>query len=301
MITLAAHGAVTGETQTDSANYGWVFSVHGDIVPGALRFESHTFIGADLSGITFTASTSETDALLITKSFMTDPTIDLPPPTFSGQQFSLHACLFGLAEFDGVTSFTADGFDSQQIRVRLLRLLGLPMVMSFEFTYTLQTKSYTFTPSLETEFGCLSVYTHLLRDGSTITGIEIYGISFRFDVRGASLISVSNLDTSEYVITLPSFGLTVEPLGEAIASGHIYYPQEYWQMIALEVDVPPYGSGFSFLVRTFFSTSTGLLFDWAESTMAVTLALGSSVSVSSAVTIDTTGFSNWALSAQVSW
>lgn len=301
MLTLAAHGAVTGETQTDSANYGWVLSVHGVIIPQALRFESHTFLGADLSGITFTAPSSDTAALLIAKTFMTDPTIDLPPPAFSGQEFSIHATLFGLAEFRSVTSFTQDGFDRQQINVRLLRLFGLPLIMSFDFTYTLQTKSYGFTPSLETEFGCLSIYTNLLRDGNTITGVEIYGISFRLDVRGASLVSVSNLNTTEYVITLPVFGLIVEPLDDAIANGHIYYPQEYWQMIALEVDVPPYGSGFSFSVRTFFSTSTGLLFDWAESTMAVTLALGSSVSVSSAVTIDTTGFSNWALSARVSW
>ncbi len=301
MVTLAAHAAMTGATQTDSANYGWVLSISGDIVPGAVRFESNTFLGADRSGITFSAPTVTSGDPLILKTFLTDPTIDTPPPLFSGQEFIFDACLFGAAELRSVTSFGKLGFERQQIDVKLMRLLGLPLNMSFAFTYTLQTKSYAFTPSLETEFGCLSIYTHLLREGNAITGVEVYGIAFRFAVGGAEFTSISNLNTAEYVITTPAFGLIVEPEAVALAKGHLYYPQEYWQMIGLDVDIPPYGSGFSFTLHTFFSTSTGLLFDWSESSMRVTLALGTSVSVSSAITIDTTGFTEWALSARVSW
>ncbi len=301
MITLGLYGASTGPTQTDSANYGWVFSIAGDILPGMVSFESNTFIGADLSGITFHAVTTQPDSTLISKTFLTDPTIDLPPLSFSGQEFKFHALAFGCAEIDSITTFSKIGFESQEIELTFLNMFGLPFHMSLDFIYTLQTKSYVFTPSLATEFGCLSVYTNLLRTGNTITGVEIYGIAFRFTIAGATLTSISNLNTAEYVITTPDFGFLVEPEATAIAEGHLYYPQEYWEVVSLDVDIPPYGCGFSFSVDTFFSTSTGLLFDWAQSTMGVTLALGTSVSTSSTITVDTTGFTEWTLAIRVSW
>ncbi len=301
MITLGIYGAATGATQSDSANYGWVFSIGGDILPGMVSFESNTFIGADLSGITFNAATAQTDSTLISKTFLTDPTIDGLPLSFSGQEFKFHALAFGCAEIDSITTFSKTGFESQEIELTFLNMFGLPFHMTLDFTYTLQTKSYAFTPSLETDFGCLSVYTNLLRTGNTITGVEIYGIAFRFTIAGATLTSISNLNTTDYVITTPDFGFLVEPVATAIAEGHLYYPQDYWEVVSLDVDIPPYGCGFSFSVDTFFSTSTGLLFDWAQSTMGVTLALGSSVSASSTITVDTTGFTEWTLSVRVSW
>jgi hypothetical protein len=300
-ITFGLYGAATGPTQTDSANFGWVFSVSGDIVPDMVSFESNTFIGADLSGITFNAATAQTDSTLIHKTFLTDPTIDVPPLTFSGQEFVFHANAFGCAELDSTTTFGKTGFESQEIELTFMNLFGIPFDMTLDFIYTLQTKSYVFTPSLETDFGCLSVYTNLLRTGNTITGLEIYGIAFQIDIAGATLTSISNLDTVDYVITTPDFGFVVEPLDTATTQGHLYYPQDYWEAVSLDVDIPPYGCGFSFSVDTFFSTSSGLLFDWAQSTMGVTLALGSSVSTSSSITVDTTGFTEWDLSVKVSW
>ena len=301
MITLGVYGAITGPTQSASANYGWVFSIAGDILPGMVSFESNTFIGADLSEITFHAATTQVDSTLIWKTFLTDPTIDFPPLSFSGQEFKIHALAFGCVELDSITTFSKIGFESQEIELTFLNLFGLPFRMTLDIIFTLQTKSYVFTPSLETDFGCLSVYTNLLRTGTTITGVEIYGIAFQFTIAGATLTSISNLNTAEYVITRPGFGLIVELETTAIAENHLYYPQEYWEIVSLDVDVPPYGCGFSFSVDTFFSTSTGLLFDWAQSTMGVTLALGTSVSASSAITVDITGFTEWSLSVEVSW
>jgi len=301
IITLSAHAAATGPTQSAPANYGWVFSIAGDILPGMVSFESNTFVGADLSGITFNAATTQTASSLISKTYLTDPTIDVPPLAFSGQEFKFHATAFCCAEVDSITTFSKTGFESQEIDLTFLNLFGLPFHMGLDFTYTLQTKSYAFTPYLETEFGCLSVYTNLLRTGNAITGIEIYGIAFRFSIAGATLTSISNLNTADYVITTPAFGFVVEPEADAIAGGHLYYPSEYWEVVSLDVDIPPYGCGFSFSVDTFFSTSTGLLFDWAQSTMGVTLALGTSVEASTTITVDTTGFREWDLSVTVAW
>jgi len=300
-LTLGVYGALTGPTQSESANYGWVFSIAGDILPGVVSFESNTFIGANLSGITFSAAATQTDSSLITKTFLTDPTIDVLPLSFSGQEFIFRALAFGCMEIDSTTTFSKTGFESQEFELTFLNMFGWPLNMTFDFVYTLQSKSVTFTPSLQTDFGCLSVYTNLLRADNTITGVEIYGIAFQFTIAGATLTSISNLNTTDYVITTPASGFLVESLAIAIEEGHFYYPQEYWEIVSLDVDIPPYGCGFSFSVDTFFSTSTGLLFDWARSTMGVTLALGTSVSATSTITVDTTGFNEWTLSAEVSW
>ncbi len=300
-ITVSLYGAMVGETQSDPANYGCVVDVYGEIIDGLVTFESATFLSADLSGITFTATGVQTDSSLIFKTFTTDPTIDTVPVVFSGQEVTFSALAFGCAQLTSVTTFSNIGFVSEEIELKFLGLFGIPFNLTLDFIYTIQTKSYAFTPSLESDFGCLSVYTNLVQSGSTITGVEIYGIAFEATIGNGTFRSVSNLDTSQYVITTPAFGSLVEPLTEAAANGHLYYPQDYWEVVSLVIDVPPVGCGFSFSVDTFFSTSTGLLFDWARSTMGATLALGSSVSISSSITIDTTGFTAWTLAAELSW
>ena len=257
-------------------------------------------MGADLSGITFTASTSQPTSLA-KKTFLTDPTIDPLPIGFSGQELTFSATAFCCIELTSLTTFNKTGFVSEELELSFLQLFGLPLNFTLEFVYSLQTKSYVFTPSLESDFGCLSIYTNLLGGGGLITGVEIYGIAFSCTFAGATLTSISNLNTTDYVITTPEFGFRVEPLIEATTEGHLYYPQDYWEIISLVVDVPPIGCGFSFMVDTFFSTSTGLLFDWGQSTMGVTLSLGSSVSMSSSITVDTTGFTLWTVAFEVSF
>ncbi len=299
-VTVSLYAAAVGETLLQPSNFGYVFDVYGEILGGVLTFESATFMGADLSGITFTASTSQPTSLA-KKTFLTDPTIDPLPVEFSGQELTFSASAFCCIELMSVTAFDKTGFESEEIELSFIQLFGLPLNITLDFVYTLQTKSYVFTPSLESDYGCLSIYTNLLGSGGTITGVDIYGIAFECTLAGATLISISNLNTADYVITTPEFGFLVESLADADAEGHLYYPQDYWEIVSLDVDVPPFGCGFSFSVDTFFSTSTGLLFDWAQSTMGVTLSLGTSVSMSSTITVDTTGFTQWTLSFEVSF
>jgi len=298
-VTFSLYGAAVGETLLQPANYGWVFDLRGDILGGILSFRSSTFFGADLSGITFTASTSQPTSLA-KKWYLTDPTIDPLPVGFSGQELTFSAIAFCCVGLTSLTTFDETGFVSEELELTFIQLFGLPLNFTIEFEYTMQTKSYAFTPSLESDFGCLSIYTNLLGSGGTITGVEIYGIAFSCTFAGATLTSVSNLNTTDYVITTPQFGFFVESLDDAVEAGHLYYPQEYWEIVSLVVDVPPAGCGFSFSVDTFFSTS-GLLFDWAKSTMGVTLSLGTSVSMSSSISVDVTGFTQWTLGFEVSF
>jgi len=301
-LVLSIYAAAVGPTQTESMNYGYVFNIYGEIIGGLFTFESATFFGADLSGISFTKSAGQTDPSLLTKTYVTDPTIDVPPLCFSGQELTFRAIALGCLDLTSITTFGKLGFLSQEFELTYMGLLGLPLDLTLNYAFTVQTASHSFTPSLRTEFGCLTIYTDLILDGaSTITGIEIYGIALEVELGGARFSSISNLDTTKYVITTPRFGSIIEPLATAIEEGHLYYPQEYWEVVSLEIDVPPAGCGFSFSVDTFFSTSTGLLFDWAQSTMGVKLALGTSVTTSSSITIDTTGFTKWALAVRVVW
>ena len=300
-ITVSLYGAMVGETQSESANYGYVVDLYGELFGGAVSFESATFLSADLSGITFTATDVQTDSSLITKTFLTDPTIDTVPITFSGQEITFSALAFDCVQLTSITSFSKTGFESEEIDLDFMNLFGIPFNLSLDFIYSLQTKSYAFTPSLSSDFGCVSVYTTLVQSGSVITGVDIYGIAFELTVGNGSLRSVSNLDTTRYVITTSDFGMVVESLEDAVAGGHLYYPQDYWEVVSLSIDVPPLGCGFTFDADTFFSESTGLLFDWARSTMGVTLSLGSSVSIGSSITIDTTGFTAWTLFAELTW
>ncbi len=300
-LTLSLYGAMVGETQSEPVNYGYVVDLYGEIIDGFFTFESAIYFGADLSGITFTATGDHTDPSVLSKTYETDPTIEPIPAYFCGADLTFTANAFTCVELSSTTSFGKTGFESEEIELSFLHLFGIPFNLVLDFTYTLQSASYTFSPSLETDYGCLSVYTNLLESGGTITALEIYGIKFTAEIGGASLTSISNLNTTDYVITTPAFGSVVEPLTEAITEGHIYYPQDYWEIVSLTVDVPPFGSGFSFSADTFFSTSTGLLFDWAQSTMGVTLALGSSIRMSSSITVDTTGFTAWKLSVRLSW
>ncbi len=300
-LTASLYGAMTGATQSQSANYGYVLDVRGVVFGGVLTFESATYLGADLSGISFTASGSTSDSPLLTKTFVTDPTIDPVTAVFSGEDVTFSGTMFGCITLTSLTSFSATGFESEQITAEFRNLFGIPLTMTLDLIYEVQTKSFVFTPSMETDFGCLSLYSHIVSSGGVISGLELYGIGFSATIGAATLQSITNLDTTTYVITTPEFGSVVESLADAVALGHVHYPQDYWEALTLVVDIPPIGAGFSFSVQTFLSTSDGLLFDWAESTMGITLALGSSVSTSTAITVDATGFTGWSLSFRVSW
>jgi len=300
-VTTSIYGAVTGATQSESANYGSVFEIRSDLLGGTLSITSQTFLSADLSGITFTSPNTQTDSVFLTKTFLTDPTTDLPPVMFSGERIIVEGEAFCCIQLQSITTFGTFGFESQEVDLTFLHVFGVPLNIGLDFLYTLQTKSHSFTPYLESDFGCLSVYTSILDTGGHITGLAIYGIKFELSLAGATLRSVSNLDTTRYVITTPAFGSIVEPISDAIDAGHLYYASDIWEIVSLDVDVPPIGSGFGFSVDTFFSESTGLLFEWTRSTMEVSLELGASVEMSSSITIDTTGFTDWTLGFAVSW
>lgn len=300
-FVMRIYSAMVGPSVSGGLNYGYVLDLYGELLGGIASFESATFLGADLSGITFTQTSSQSTSKLLTKNYITDPTIDVGALCFSGEEFTFKASAFGCINITSVTTFAKTGFESQEIELEFMHLFGLPLNLTLDYLFMLQTASHTFTPSLETDYGCLKIYTDILGSGGEITGIEIYGIEFQATFPGATFKSISNLNTTKYVITTPDYGSIVELKTDALEEGHLFYPQDYWEIISLVVEVPPAGCGFTFSVDTFFSTSTGLLFDWAESEMKVTVSLGQVFSVSSGVVVDTSGFAEWKIAMTVTW
>ena len=300
-MVVSLYGALRSATQSASAKYGYVLDVKGMLYGGAFWFESATYLGADLSGITFTATGSTSDSTLLTKTFTTDPMIGSAIAMFSGEDVTFGGTLFGCVTLTSLTSFTEVGFESETMTVEFLGVLGLPLTFTLDLIYEIDEKSYVFTPSFETDYGCLFIYSNIVQSGSMMTGVEVYGIGASVTLWNATLQSISNLDTATYVITTPEFGSIVEPWADAVLEGHLYYPRDYWEVLTLVVNIPPLGSGFSFSVETCFSTLGGLAFDWAKSTMGITLALGTSVSTSTSISVDATGFTGWTLALRVSW
>ncbi len=300
-LVVKLYSAMTGPLTSYGLNYGYVLDIYGELLNGYASFESATFLGADLSGITFTQSASATGSSLLVKTYTTDPTSDSACLCFSGEEFTFKASLFTCIDLTSITTFAKTGFESEEVELSFLHLFGLPLNLTLNYVFSLQTASHTFTPSLETDYGCLKFYTDLLGSGGEITGIEIYGVAFQASFAGTTFTSISNLNTTEYVITTPAYGSIVELESDAIDNGHLFYPQDYWEIVSLAVETPTVGGSFTFSVSTFFSTSTGLLFDWGKSEMGVTYQLGKTFSATSQVIIDTTGFSEWKISMVVAW
>ena len=306
-IEMKLYGAMVPPNVYGVWKSGYVFDIYGELPGGFASVEAAVFLGADLSGISFSQTTTVTQTpsyavwSLLTKTYTTDPTATSCALSFSGAELTFKANAFTCVELTSITAFTCTGFESQEIELSLVHMFGIPLTLTLDYAFNLQTVSHTFTPSLETDYGCVKVYTNIVQTGSILTGLEFYGIAFQATFAGATFTSISNLDTTKYVITTPEYGMIVEPLADAIAEGHLYYPQEYWEVISVVVDIPPAGCGSSFAVDTFFSTSTGLLFDWGKSKMKATFSNGGFFSISSGVVIDTTGFNEWTIGMSLTW
>jgi hypothetical protein len=300
-VTLRFYGAMVGAPDPADLQYGGVLDVYVDLGGGMVTLESATLFGADLSGIIFTQTSSDGWSPLLTKTYLADPAIGGDPCCFSGEVVTFTAELFNCVTLESTTTLTLAGFDSQEFEVSFLHILGGPVNVTLDYVFSLQSASHTFTPSLESDFGCVKVYTDLLGTGATITGITITGLAVEVTLAGTTFRSISNLDPTVHVITTPEYGSLVELESEAIESGHLYYPAEYWEVVSLLSETPVGGTTFCFSADTFFGTTTGLLFDWAMSEMGVGITIAGFFTVRTGIVVDTTGFVEWSIALAIDW
>ncbi|MCK4356181.1 hypothetical protein KAW44_03790, partial [Candidatus Bipolaricaulota bacterium] len=69
-LTMKIYSAMTGPLTSHGLNYGYVLDIYGELLNGYASFESVTFLGADLSGITFVQTASNTSSNLLTKTYL---------------------------------------------------------------------------------------------------------------------------------------------------------------------------------------------------------------------------------------
>lgn len=300
-VTVSFYGAMVGAPDPADIDYGGVLDVFVDFGDGVVTLDSATLFGADLFGITFTQTSSDGWSPLLSKTYLTDPTGGSNPCCFSGEIVTFTAQFLGCVTLESTTTFTLAGFESQEFEVSVLHLFGGPINLTLDYVFSLQTASHTFTPSLESDFGCLKLYADLLGTGATITGVNIYGVAIEVTLAGTTFRSISNLDPSAYVITTPEYGSLIELESEAIENGHLYYPSDFWEVVSLVSEIPSGGAIFSFSVDTFFGTTSDLLFDWAMSEMGVSVTIGGFFTVETGIAVDTTGFTEWSIAVAIAW
>ena len=150
--------------------------------------------------------------------------------------------------------------------------------------YTGETgKLLTLTPVLDLgDFSCITLYYALLYEGgvscqtapTVITGVEFYGIGLTCTIGGCTFTSLSSFNEADY-------DLVKDP---------------YWEVFTIACDADGCCGGlFSFQIDTYFDCTSAMLFDWGETDVTMSFGLGSNLTLSVGLVVDTIGFTEWTL------
>jgi len=184
---------------------------------------------------------------------------------------------FSTAGFDGIT-FSATG-------IAVPGIAWLTFDADLTFDDGTDGKVLEITPAINLgDFTCITLYYDLLTsDTWHIDGIYFYGIEMSSGDLwpGVTFTSLSAFDPAD-----PK-DLVLDP---------------YWEVftIASEADACC-GGGFDFSVATYFEQESGMLFDWGQSTVKVSMGLGSNYTAWTGLTVTDAGLTEWILGFKVIW
>jgi hypothetical protein len=174
------------------------------------------------------------------------------------------------------------GFDSISFSVPDIDV-GIPYItFDGKLNFSLLSKTLSITPSLNLGSDtCFTIYASLEPGpgGATeITGLSIYGLGVSYDWDGVSFKSLSYLDGLHHV------------------------KDTYWEQFTIKSTSDSCcGGNFAFETSTYFQDTHTTLFDWAETDLDLSVGLGSGVTISTSIVVDTTGFSEWKIGWSISW
>lgn len=229
------------------------------------------------------------------KHYVTNPVV--VGQGFTGEKVTVSGWSFDCVEDIAVTlHMTCERFDF--LKLELSRVdLGLSWLMfDVELTFRVQTKSVllttTFAPG---KAGCINVYATLLtgaqdnklyQNFTSITGIDLYGISFAYSWKGIKVKALTVLDTGHYAITTPEYGSVIEEITKALKYDHEYYPH-YWELLSVEVTGGEgCRKGFTFLANTYFDKNATNLLGWGMTHIEGKFSISSKVSFTAEIEID---------------
>jgi len=186
---------------------------------------------------------------------------------------------FSTLGFDGVT-FSVTG-------IAIPNISWLTFDVDLTFATGLSGKTMTITPNLNFgTFTCITIYGELLGTFPQITGYNIYGIGLTYTWNGVTFSSLSALAPGWYVTS----DVALDDEGS------------YWEAFTVSSEADACCGGlFDFSVSTFFDKNSAMLFDWGESSVKLSMGLGSNYTGWTGLVVKDTGFDSWTIGFKVTW
>ena len=180
---------------------------------------------------------------------------------------------------------SAAGFETASFSVANIDV-GLSWLgLSGAVTFSTIEKTATFVPQLKLDAGpCLVAYGEFTTGATAteITGISIYGLAMSYAWESVKVSSLSYFDDYHYVPVRGS--------------------QACWESLTIATSVPSCcGGDLSLECTVGFARSSGSLFDWAETDVAVSLGFGQNVTVSLVSVVEVTGWTYASVGVLLVW
>ena len=267
----------------------------GSVSIAGVAFDGEFYLTGLGSGWTFGASGGAGDVSLgATVYFNMDSDGDLIADEycfcFSSVDFDVSfpfACIdlvdislgFSTTGFDGVT-FSVTG-------IAIPNISWLTFDVDLAFATGVSGKTMTITPNLNFgTFTCITIYGELLGTFPQITGYNIYGIGLTYTWNGVTFSSLSALAPGWYVTS----DVALDDEGS------------YWEAFTISSEADACCGGlFDFSVSTFFDKNSAMLFDWGESSVELSMGLGSNYTGWTGLVVKDTGFDSWTIGFKVTW
>jgi hypothetical protein len=220
---------------------------------------------------------------------------DGPPPLavvagycfcFTSIEFELTFPFCCIDLVDVTLGFSTGGFDGITFAINDIVFPNLPwMVWDLALTFDDQTngKILTLTPALNLgDFACFTVYATFCDIEGCVTGIDIYGIGMECEFNGCTFSTISSLD----------------PAWNEDLIGY----EAYWEKFCITCGGDSCcGGAFSFEVCTYFSETSTMLFDWAQTDISLSFGISSNFDLTTDLTVTDAGFVNWCIGFVVTW
>ena len=253
---------LSGEFKLTSSGSGWKFGASGSA--GDLSLSGTAYFNLDSSGNVGDSYCFCFDKVKFDASFP-------------------FACI---EEVDLSVSFSDTGFDGVTFSASNAAVPGIAW-LSFDFDLTFDDgvtgKSLSITPNINLgDFSCITLYYDLsTSDDLIIDGIYFYGLGLSYTWNGVTFSNTTAFDTSD-----PK-DLVKDP---------------YWEVFTIKSAADSCcGGAFDFSIDTYFDASSGMLFDWGESDVKVSIGLGSNYTGWMGLGVKDTGFDSWTIGFKVTW
>lgn len=186
--------------------------------------------------------------------------------------------------------FSTAGFDGVTFSVTGIAVPGIAwLTFDADLTFTTTSKTLELTPEINLgDFTCITLYYELVygeESGYQINGIDFYALGLSYTWNGVTFSDLSIFDVDKYIAN-------IDP----------YWDPAYWEVFSISSAADSCcGGGFDFSIDTYFQDAGTTLFDWGETDVSLSYGIGSNFTVSTGLTVDTSGFTALSLGFEVTW